>query len=128
MNLQHQKIFFTFSKISLLLLYIPFFVVQGFFNLDTPFCYNQTASVTIGKLDAGIKATPSFHSDKANNKQGNIRLNKRFQPESAPVILPPIFEVAIYLVRANLFYTYPDPLLPSSHLLANKLRGPPAVV
>ena len=128
MSLQQQKIFFKFSKISLLLLYIPFFIVQGFFNLDTPFPNNQTASVTIGKAVAGKKATPYFHSDKTNNKEGSIRLNKRFQPESAPVILPPIFKEAIYLVKANLFYTYPDPLLPSSYLLANKLRGPPAVV
>ena len=128
MNLKQHKIFFKFSKISLLLLYIPFFVVQGFFNFDTPFSYKQTPTVTIGKQVAGKKATPSFHSDKANNKERSIRLNKRFQPESAPVILPPISKEAIYLVKANIFYTYPDPLLLSSHLLANKLRGPPAVV
>ncbi|MBC7686688.1 MAG: hypothetical protein H7211_00755 [Aquabacterium sp.] len=128
MNLKQQKIFFKFSKISLLLLYIPFFIVQGFFNLDTPFSYKQTSCVTIGIQVAGKKATPSFHSDKANNKEGSIRLNKRFQPESSPIIVPPIFEVAVYFVKANLFYTYPYPLLPSSHLLANKLRGPPAVV
>ena len=81
MNFKQQTIFFKFSKISLLLLYIPFFVVQGFFNLDTPFSYKQTPTVTIGKQVAGKKATPSFHSDKANNKEGASALIKGFSPK-----------------------------------------------
>ena len=127
MKEREQKIFFKLSKISLLLLYIPFFIVQCFFNVDS-FPNNKIVNVNIDKQVASQKAAASFHSIKTVNHEGCIRLNKRFQPESAPIILPPIYTITDYLIEANLFYTYPDPLLPSFHLIVNKLRGPPVVV
>lgn len=123
-----QKIFFRLAKVSLLLLYIPFFIVQCFFNVDAHFLNNKIENVNVDKQVLSQKTTASFHSIKTTNHEGNIRLNKRFQPESAPIILPPIYTITDYLIEANLFYTYPDPLLPSFHLIVNKLRGPPAVV
>lgn len=128
MKEREQKIFFKLSKISLLLLYIPFFVVQCFFNVDSPFPNNKIVNLNIDKQVASQKAAASFHSIKNTNHGGNIRLNKRFQPEGAPIVVPPIYTINDYLIQANLFYTYPDPLFPSFHLIVNKLRGPPVVV
>ena len=128
MNFKQQQIFFGYSKISVLLLYIPFFIVQGFFNFDTTIRYKETASTTINKQVFNQKKSISFNSDKTKNKEGHIRLNKRFQAGNAPVVVPPILEITAYFITANLFYTYPDPKLSSSHFYVKKLRGPPAVV
>lgn len=129
MNLNQQKIFFRLSKISLLLVYIPFFIVQGFYNLDTPARNNnQTVSIRFKQQVVSHTHFTFLHSDNSTGKGAKIRLSKRFQQENTPIVVPPAFNVAAYLIKANVFHTYPDPLLPSSHLLANKLRGPPAIV
>lgn len=128
MKVTKHKIFFRLSKISLLLLYIPFFIVQCFFNVDSPFPNNKIVNVSIDKQVASQKAAASFHSIKTTNHEGRIRLNKRFQPESAPIVVLPIYTITDYLIQANLFYSYPDPSFSSFHLIVDKLRGPPVVV
>jgi len=128
-NKKKGQIFFRFSKISLLLAYIPFFIVQCFFNTNAQSVINNKTVKTPNYSTLKSNATATFinySNDVA--KITTTRLNKRFQQEDAPVCVPQVFEIPNFLVKATLFCTYPDPLLPSSHLLVNKLRGPPAVV
>lgn len=129
MNRKKGHIFFRLSKISLLLAYVPFFIVQCFFNTDAQsVIQNQTAKTT--HYSTINSSTSASFINYSNNpaKVTTTRLNKRFQQKNAPVCLPQVFEIPCFLVKWKLFYIYPDPLLPSPHLLANKLRGPPAVV
>ncbi|GAB2832259.1 hypothetical protein GCM10027043_38170 [Ferruginibacter profundus] len=124
MHLKKQNIFFCVSKISALLLIIPLFFIQGFFNYDNVLDCGYTKLTTSKEVN---QHAVKFNNNKPNNKQTSIRLNKRFQPESAPHIEIVYFEVPGYFFVTNSFSAYADPFLALPHLCRGILRGPPAV-
>jgi hypothetical protein len=128
MNPKRQNIFFSISKISVLLLYIPFFVVQGFFIYNnasqSPSEHYQT---TYKKVSLNHQPVTIAHGDKTTDKEPKISLNKRFQPENTPGSISTSFELPVYFTPEKLFCAYTNPHLPSSHLLTKTLRGPPVV-
>ncbi len=130
MGFKKQQISFSAYKTALLLLYIPFFVVQCFFNIDT------AGSGSVGHIQQQLKKSLSgdniFHSpdssaNKTNNRQVTIRLNKRFQPETTPAIDNFYLEIPVAFTITSSFgiYTNPFPALP--HYFTRIVRGPPVV-
>jgi hypothetical protein len=129
MKRKERNIFFGIPKIIVLLVYLPFFLVQGFFNYYSPAQYNKEQVKTNNeKTVSYLKGTTLHQVAKVTGNQSNIRLNKRFQPASTPLCIIESFELPCYYKQVKLFYNYPDPHLPSFHLLTKTLRGPPAVV
>jgi hypothetical protein len=121
-----RKIFYGIPKVFFLLLYIPFFLIQGFAcyhqtlaqnNCDTQICSYENANAPGSTC---IKA-------KGNKipKKSNVRLNKRFQPSSVSLCEIASFGISFFRKGAALFYHYPDPFLSSVYLLTHTLRGPP---
>lgn len=128
MKRKGQNIFFGIPRMIVLLLYIPFFLVQGFFNYYSPLQHNnEQVKTSYQKTIAHLYCATIQQVAKATGNQSNIRLNKRFQPANAPLCIVESFEVPYYFNQVKLFHNYPDPLLPSFHLLTKTLRGPPAV-
>lgn len=129
MHLKKQQISFSIYKIAMLLLYIPFFVVHGYFNLD-----NLSGS-KVENSKPGYKKTAISHrqytlnssANKNNGKQATIRLNKRFQPETAPAIENFYFEIPVVFLVINSSCNYANPFRTLPHLYTGILRGPPAV-
>lgn len=126
MRFFNKSIKFIPSKFYLLFLYIPFFIVQGFFNVEI---YSNNNPGSIGSvISAHSKNHQSnifFNTNKSSGNKAGIRLNKRFQPEKASILISPSFQIAVYFIRSGLFYSYPDPAVYNPHFLSNKLRGPP---
>lgn len=128
MQYYKKNILFIFSRFYLLLLYIPFFIVQGFFNFDTQGSHNtKTFNTSISVRSKTQQGVSYFNTNKSPDKKAGIRLNKRFQPKNAPILISPSFELAVYFIKANLFDTYTDPLFSPAHFLTKKLRGPPII-
>lgn len=128
MRFDKKNILFIFCRFYLLLLYIPFFIVQGFLNFDAQCYYHANSTYTrFGAESKNQQEISYYNTNKLLNKKVCIRLNKRFQPENAPILITPFLEMAVYCTNTNILYTYPDPISTSPHLLANKLRGPPVI-
>jgi hypothetical protein len=128
MKRKERSIFFGIPKMIVLLVYLPFFLVQGFFNYYSPVQQNkEQVKSSYEKAVSHLKGTTLHQVVKVTGNQSNIRLNKRFQPASTPLCIVESFEVPYYIKGIKLFNNYPDPLLPSFHLLTKTLRGPPAV-
>jgi hypothetical protein len=130
MNHKRQNTFFRFSKIAVLLLYIPFFVVQGFFNFgDTQLYQSEHNQTNYKNLAADHHAVTINYGNKKTGKQVNIRLNKRFHPKkNAPLCETISFEIPVYFSEATPFGDYTNPLLGLSYFLTRTLRGPPAII
>jgi hypothetical protein len=129
MNFKKHNHFFKLSKISVLLLYIPFFVVQVFYNFDTSRQPgSDLASPHYNNINAGQHNIAFSHTNKSQEKKLNIRLNKRFHPESAPCCTSVAIDVPVYFSSAILLSGYASPSLSSSSQLTWSLRGPPAIV
>jgi len=105
--------------------YAAFFAVQLSFNFDVSNRTNFAQRASLQQQKQGpVKATLT----KANNtsKRVNIRLNKRFHPETFPsyagtVQAPPV----VYIDGTK--PVHPKEYLLLSVILAQTLRGPPAV-
>ena len=130
MHLKRQHLFFRLPKILVLLLFMPLFFVQGFFNYDSFQNYSNgsgDAGVAKQTANTGNAGTVKFSTGKSATRHFSIRLNKRFQPESTPCIVNVFIEVPLHLPVINTFCTYADPFLTSPQFCKYKLRGPPAV-
>ena len=126
MNFTGHSVFFRLSKIAVLLLYIPFFVVQGFFNFDN---YSQNnyhyfpTSFTVNAVQNHV--VKAIQENKQHDKKTQVRLNKRFHPENVLYCVGIDFETRDYnLLKHSLSY-YTDPLLSLFPLSTCPLRGPP---
>lgn len=125
MNLKLQNIFYQRFKVAILLLYLPFFAVQCFFN------YSNIVQGNSGALFAQYQKTttgkPVSLNTKPYSKLVTVSLNKRFQPAVAPfcntisIELPPCFTVT------KLFKKYTLAFYSNACLHKGTLRGPPAV-
>ncbi|MEP7277800.1 MAG: hypothetical protein ABI813_04080 [Bacteroidota bacterium] len=124
MFLQSFEIVKRFFFISV---YTVFFVVQVFANAGnfvTPrFLVNSYNTLSSSKNDNFKTGGSSATSQ--DSKKSNIRLNKRFHPESMPLIAYRVATVFPVLISLK-------PVKPGDHLLVSVvltslLRGPPRV-
>jgi len=115
-------------KLPVLVIYLLFFTVQIFFNLDTS---PQSFIVKQSRVHASeYKTVHAQNVIKGVNKtpgKTKVRLNKRFQPSSIPCIISNIAAApAIYIEPLQIgFYT--RAFNSSAILSIHSLRGPPVV-
>lgn len=129
MKQKKQGLHFGLSRIAVLLIYVPFFAVQCFFN------YSNITQGQSGNFQTSYKkSSAGAHAaivDLGKNKRGKqvvISLNKRFEPANAPSCDNVSFEIPVYFTKVRLFNKHTHILLASFHLHAITLRGPPAIV
>jgi len=128
MNSKRQSTFFWLSRIAVLIIYVPFFAVQCFFNYSS---ITQSKSVifqtSYKKETSNGTVSIAVTEKKSTDQQVAVNLNKRFQPGGMSYFLNIAFEVPVYYFEASLYNSYNNSLLPTSHLYTGALRGPPAV-
>jgi hypothetical protein len=127
MNQIRSKYFYWLSRTPLLAVYLLFFFVQIFYNLDVS--ARSTAGCYKGQCISA--SAHSLHSAKScrENRPGHskVRLNKRFQPSQ--FIMPAVTEVLcipVVVIPAKLGICLPDHYI-SVDISAYSVRGPPAI-
>jgi hypothetical protein len=116
-----KSLLFT-NRVILFAVYVSFFIVQSVKNFSSD--YSSQTKVSFNSLKAGaIKKFVSSAKAKDSQKS-NIRLNKRFHPESITSISYSLDE-PFYLLSAKTISTKPQDHLLISSLLRDSLRGPP---
>lgn len=126
MHFKRRNISFSIFKIAVLLFYLPFFLVQVFFNHDS-ISANKNVEVLYSSSSLKNSAVLQNLTDKTNRKLSTIRLNKRFEPATISFCAPISFEIPVFIAALKSFGNYLTPSLASFHLLTHTLRGPPAV-
>ncbi len=124
MKLKKNSIKNTLAKLPIVLLYAYFFLVQSGFNYDIA---NLNIGQHISEIKAKVVAAHINKSAENNNKKINIRLNKRFQPESFTV--NPIISLkdpASFPIT-KVLSPYTNPFIPAFNFAVAALRGPPSV-
>lgn len=123
------RISFFLLRLPVLLVYLVFFAVQLFYNIDASQhtnALNNESPAVIAKVQA-VKHSALQHATTKTQGHGKLRLNKRFQPAAIPVVeamyaeMPLAFPVQLP-TRLPLAVA-----LPSVYLTAHTLRGPPVV-
>ncbi len=112
----------------LLLVYACFFSVQLVFGFNTVLktnaaCFISSQEHSASKINTELKETPG-----KNLKNFNIRLNKRFEPTTAPAIIAKSIEIPFYYFVLPTITIYIEDFIPSSIATIYLLRGPPVVV
>jgi len=108
-------------------LYFSFFAVQLFFNFDLASSpKNYLGSGSFHHQVAGARGFYCFQKTSVSAK-ANIRLNKRFEPNSVPDCITPVFEVVLFLYLPDNVGCYYNNAIPSTIKSSAFLRGPPAV-
>lgn len=127
MRTPRLRISFFLLRLPVLLVYLVFFAVQLFYNIDAAQHTNplsNESSAVVAKLHA-VKHAALKHATTKTQGHGKLRLNKRFQPAATPVVealsaeMPLAFPVHLP-TRLPLAVA-----LPSVYLTAHTLRGPP---
>lgn len=124
MQLSGNKLLLFINRIILLAIYVSFFVVQTVNNSIADYTTRSNISLTSFKDGVGIKV---FSSNKAKDYlKSNIRLNKRFHPES---IIGVSYSLAqpVLLLSATIIKSKPQDYLLISSIIRDSLRGPPVV-
>lgn len=110
-------------SLPVLVVYTLFFLVQWFYNIDTPSVPNYAGSISItGKTG---KAERLSHSHGQENKGGKIRLNKRFHPSAAAFTLFSADPVYVYPPATLHMISYHAALNIPGTTVIHSLRGPP---
>ena len=126
MNFKRHSIFFSLFKIAVLILYVPFFAVQGFFVFHNCSQYNGNyfqANYTAGT--AHEHSSKIIYKNKQAEKKQQIRLNKRFHPEKALYYAGIESETRNFNLLKQSLSFYRDPLLSLFPTSTSPLRGPP---
>jgi hypothetical protein len=124
---------FTISKrlykVPLCVLYLIFFAVQVFYNYDIVQASGKHFGTSIFQA-AGTTRHAAFekHTDSGKKQQSKIRLNKRFQPATAPAVNAFSISAPICYTTASRPPAYSSPYIATPLLLTGTLRGPPASV
>ena len=116
-----------FIKLPVLLVYLVFFTVQLFYNIDTA---QHSHPVYRLSLEQYLQKQPGKqslvkHASTKTQVHSKLRLNKRFQPAAIPVLgaisveLPLVYAVPLQTRLPNTVS------LPSIYPMAHALRGPP---
>jgi hypothetical protein len=122
----HKRSFPWSIKLPVLILYLAFFTVQIFFNFDIA-QKTTVAQKTYGAI--------SVSSDRENIKQvsskslptSKIRLNKRFQPSTIPIIFHDLVIVPVAYSELKLTSLSEGNLYAFAYLATHTLRGPPVI-
>ncbi|MFP5039973.1 hypothetical protein [Parasediminibacterium sp. JCM 36343] len=124
MNKKQQHIPSLLRKLSVLVLYASFFVAQLSFNysIGSQLYASYVQANTKNSSTASIKQV-----DKHNDTKVNIRLNKRFQPESFVLGDVPVAPAPINVLLSKPVFGYTTPIILHSQLIVGYLRGPPAM-
>ncbi len=114
-----------FIKLPVLLVYLLFFAVQIFFNLDVthkPFSHQHTVRVNENKT---VHAANIKQGDHKTPGTAKIRLNKRFQPSSLPYTISSVAELPLIYATISQEDLHSGDLYSSVFLYTHSLRGPP---
>jgi len=128
MNLKRHSIYFWLSRISVLLIYIPFFAVQCFFNYS---------SITQAKIEnfathyehtaTNTKASIVDSQKKQSENKTFVSLNKRFERANILSCFIFSFELATCFHETKSFGSYINFVIPSFLFDTGTLRGPPVI-
>ena len=116
-------------KVSVFSVYLLFFSVQLFFNLDI-----SPKHFTNGQLQSEIITYKTVHAENFRKRvdktpvKSNIRLNKRFQPSSIPCTVAVVAEVSVLYEEPLKIGSYSRSRYSFVFLYTHSLRGPPVVV
>lgn len=126
MSLKQRKLNTWFVKLPVMMIYLMFFAVQLFFNFDIAQRSALVGHSSISNLESGHKTV--VHQDKAKpTATTKIRLNKRFQPSSIPVILNDIPELPVLYAPLTPMALAAGNLYQFDFYSAHTLRGPPVI-
>jgi hypothetical protein len=127
MGTKKQQQLSLLAKLSLLVLYALFFMVQLFYNFDTG---NQPTHASVLHVQKTAIQTPEHSVNKAqasNTKSPAFRLNKRYQPQPAVTCSPVVAKLVVCAVSSKLHIHYSRGFIPPVFPSAHALRGPPIV-
>ncbi|MES2003577.1 MAG: hypothetical protein V4450_03570 [Bacteroidota bacterium] len=114
--------------VPVLLLYLLFFAVQIFFNLDV-----TQRNLVVSETTAQLSHVPEHHPAKiagSVNKTSlktKVRLNKRFEPSNIPFSVASVTEPVICYAEPVNSCSYVSAFYTSAELAVQSLRGPPVV-
>lgn len=120
----------TISKFLKILLvtgiYFSFFAVQLLYNFDLANSQKNNSGQFESKISKEGSKTVSFYQKSTLTYKANIRLNKRFEPNSLVVCNVPIIEICVIHYMPEKLGHYNEQYLISTIPLSSLLRGPPA--
>lgn len=123
-----KQTIFKFLKAFLVIgIYISFFAVQLLYNFDLANSQkSRSESLTFNSVDSGHQSH-GYSQKSSIATKANIRLNKRFEPNSFAVCITPVTEICLFVhTPEKLGFCYEVNLL-SSIKFSVLLRGPPSV-
>lgn len=126
--MKSKQTIFKFLKSFLVIgIYLSFFSVQLLYNFDLANSQkSRSERFTFNSLDSGHQSHGYFQKSSIASK-ANIRLNKRFEPNSFADCITSVIEICLFFhTPEKLGFCYEEHLL-SSIKLSVLLRGPPAV-
>jgi hypothetical protein len=115
------------TQMPVLIVYLLFFTVQIFFNLDISSRHfrgdihasiNSSGNVHAGNYEQDLHKTPA---------KSKIRLNKRFQPSGVPCIMGMTVAVPLIYAQSIQVGLHADSHCNAVFLYTYSLRGPPVV-
>ena len=118
----------TLWSIPVLILYGLFFIVQVFFNFEAPFAGTGSHKLFLSEKRSQHTRTTVAHNHTNKGQHSTIRLNKRFQPASCPVLYPLCVEAPVSFIKEPGRTIYRAPYHSLYRPFTPALRGPPAVV
>lgn len=108
-------------------LYFSFFAVQVLYNFDLANSHKYNSGQFESKISkVGSKTVDFFYQKSTLTDKANIRLNKRFEPNSVVVCNVPIIEICVIHYMPEKLGHYNEQHLISTIPLSSLLRGPPA--
>jgi hypothetical protein len=117
-----------FSRITLVLVYVSFFLVQ----LNIHFSGSPVVSFFSSGYNSSLsqKISHPYSSNLTHRDSGRngIKLNKRFHPQKLFITPGPSRDLTRSFFNIQHFFIHQDQLLPKSFLLSPSLRGPPEMV
>jgi hypothetical protein len=123
-----KQTIFKFLKSFLVIgIYLSFFAVQLLYNFDLANSQkSRSERFAFNSVDSGHQCQDYFQKSSFSSK-ANIRLNKRFEPNSFADCIAPVIEICLFFhTPEKLGFCYEVHLL-SSIELSVLLRGPPSV-
>lgn len=107
-------------------LYLSFFTVQLLFNFDLANTQKASSGVFAIHHQGHGNSSHAVYKNPSVTAKANIRLNKRFEPNSIPDCIAPVIEICLfYHMPEKLGHYYEQSILSTTKLSAF-LRGPPA--
>jgi hypothetical protein len=126
MSLKQRKVNTWFVKLPVMMIYLMFFAVQLFFNFDIAQRSALQNYSAITKVVSGHK-TAIHQDDSRPTCKTKIRLNKRFQPSTIPVILNGAPEKPLCYAPLKQVALTTSSLYQFNFYSAHTLRGPPVI-